>query len=754
MVGKMIIQQKPRFYGALGALGVLVAGFGALLVFWLSADWPTENGLFHYLSATLGDGLLLPLMVAILIGGIASLPATHDDRLRGCAGFAIGTLAGMATQAAWLADDSPSLNWTLPAPHQFNAPGWYHAVFLSLVSGLLLGLAVVAATRVRAARGDDAERVDRILTSPWLGTLFAASVTMVGLLIADNRDAVGTDAGMATAAGVGFSALVASGLLAWTFGRRLRAAVAGLAFGLGAACGATALATWGLAAPQAIASTTVASAAVLSLGLSDLRPGRLRHLARAIPVCLVLLGGAAVSFQLVGERGFEAAVAIAVAALAAVSMSAMRQQRVADEAVVGITVFYVLGVLALAAWLAGRPADNTEAAVAVAASLTVLDAIVITLVRDRYRGFMLDVQAMRQAGLEPPPPGARGDAIGTWALVAGLSLPVLAALGVLAAEAAPSLGADDVAGGRPPSLMAWLIGGLALVVLTGAAARLAVRRRKPPQRFDVDTRASVSAVAATACLLVSAATVTLALTQLHAPLHYPLAAAVAAVAVAVLVGEDLVRSSLLLQLARATPAAWAIAAAGGAMVAAGLFWLLTTGLWHGEEPASVGGALEACAVTLLPLGLCAGGFGVVISSGLRTRHLTEQPPSLNTFWQQIMYAVLVFAAVAIPFFVVGRVDAHGDLANSGLVTLATLSFMPALLGVVLWVLGKNAEHAKVESRYPLPDRVKEHLAAGAPAVEEINDRRKAQLRRHVNFVNGLVGVILGASTLWIAVHAL
>lgn len=700
----------------------------------------------------MGDGLLLPLIVAVLITATASLAPTRHDRLHFWLGFVLGATAGAATQAAWLADDSPNLNWTLPAPHDFNCAGWYHAAFLTVISGLLLALATLAATRVRAARAGEAKRVEELASSPWLGALFAAAVTMVGLLIADNRDAADTTAGTATAVGVAFAVLIAGGLLVWTFGRHLRVAAANLAIGFGAACGATALATWGLAASLEVTLTTLAAAAIVALALSDLRPGRVPRLERAIPTCLVLLGGAAICYQLVDDQGLEAAIAIAVAAVAAVAMGGLRQERWEDEIVVVVSVLFVFGVLGLAAWLAGRPESQTEATLAVGGALVFLDALVIRLVSGRYADFMADVQEARGKGDKLPSAGARGDAIGTWALVAGLGIPALAALAVLVGEAAPSLGADDVAGGHPPGLTAWLIGDLVLLALTTIAVALALRHRKSPaERFRQGLKAQLSPVAAAICLLVSVAAVVLAATQLQAPLHDPAVAGVAALAVAVLVGEDLVRSSLTLQLAERTPLAWAVAVAGGATVVSGLFWLLTVGLWHGEQPASVGGALLACGVTLLPLGLCAGGFGVVVSAGLQTPHLTEQPPTRNTLWQQLMYAVLIFVAVAIPFFVVGRLEAHGDIANSGLVTLTSLGFMPALVGLVWWVLRMNAKHGQFESGHG--DEVLNEIVDPTEAAE-VNELRISALRDHVRFVNVLAKLLLVAGGLWIAVHAL
>jgi hypothetical protein len=138
--------------------------------------------------------------------------------------------------------------------------------------------------------------------------------------------------------------------------------------------------------------------------------------------------------------------------------------------------------------------------------------------------------------------------------------------------------------------------------------------------------------------------------------------------------------------------------------------------------------------------------------GLRTPHLTEQPPWLNAFLGQLLYAALAFIVIAIPFFVAGRLSAYDDLANAGLLTLASLGFMPALLGAVFWVLGNNADHARSEAGNPLPEAIAESIEHGAYTAAEVNELRKGQLRAHVNFVNRLARGMIAAGALWIVAN--
>lgn len=172
---------------AVVAVSVFAAGFGALLGFWLLGDWPTDRGLFDFRAATVGDALLLPTAAAILAGFLSRRPKLVGSEARVAALATVcGAAAGALTQALWLLDDNPELNWTLPRPHHFNAPGWWHAVFLVAMSAALAGLVAAAARRANAW---GAQQRAVLVRSPWLALLVACGLTFAGLVAADNADA-------------------------------------------------------------------------------------------------------------------------------------------------------------------------------------------------------------------------------------------------------------------------------------------------------------------------------------------------------------------------------------------------------------------------------------------------------------------------------------------------------------------------------------------------------------------------------------
>src|SRR5689334_22947778 len=63
------------------ALAVLVAGFGALCLFWTFGVHPADMpGLFDFASATWGDALALPAMTGFFAYAVRALPAARSDR--------------------------------------------------------------------------------------------------------------------------------------------------------------------------------------------------------------------------------------------------------------------------------------------------------------------------------------------------------------------------------------------------------------------------------------------------------------------------------------------------------------------------------------------------------------------------------------------------------------------------------------------------------------------------------------------------
>lgn len=102
------------------------------------------------------------------------------------AGFAaLGTAVGVITQYFWLHDARIETNWTLPSPGNFNLPGWYHAAFLVLASGVLTGAAAAAFFGIR--QWQDHRQPD--LLRSWQFAVAVSSIPVFTILLGvDARD--------------------------------------------------------------------------------------------------------------------------------------------------------------------------------------------------------------------------------------------------------------------------------------------------------------------------------------------------------------------------------------------------------------------------------------------------------------------------------------------------------------------------------------------------------------------------------------
>ncbi|MGK2321192.1 hypothetical protein [Gordonia rhizosphera] len=184
----------------ISSVAVWTLGFGVTAVAALLVDHGDLPGMWDYLGGTLGDGLLLPIIVFGLIRGLQRLGGRSLRPLSWLVAT-LSALGGLISQYMWLADPEPRLNWMLIDIGTFSKIGWYHCVFLIMISGLLAGLAceILFLARecgrsqaVATISGDGAGIVSACLagfiaaivsdSSPSLST--SSSVSTVGLLAA------------------------------------------------------------------------------------------------------------------------------------------------------------------------------------------------------------------------------------------------------------------------------------------------------------------------------------------------------------------------------------------------------------------------------------------------------------------------------------------------------------------------------------------------------------------------------------------
>jgi hypothetical protein len=199
--------------GAIPAAVTAIVGFGAMNVFWaLEGPRTPHRGLYSYLASSLGDALCIPAVVGGISAARISLPKASGGKRAGVVGALLSAGATVATQAAWLSDPNPDLNWTLPAPHTFNTAGWYHAAFSVCLAGYLgyqLGDMIL---RLRS-HGLSRRTRKALLTATVAGSVFSV------LLIVDNLpnlDRAASRASMVLLGGTG----AGMGALLWWIARQ------------------------------------------------------------------------------------------------------------------------------------------------------------------------------------------------------------------------------------------------------------------------------------------------------------------------------------------------------------------------------------------------------------------------------------------------------------------------------------------------------------------------------------------------------
>jgi hypothetical protein len=755
-------RQVDRWPIAAG-LAVFLTGFGALCLFSLAHSWPTPRGLFFFRSATIGDGLLLPLITALLVRVITRMSSVTvcRERLVASIAFAVGFGAGAATQALWLADDRPVTNWTLPAAHTFDAPGWWHAVFLSTMCGTVMALAVMAARRIAAARAiasGSAElpySADRLAGSLGLDVLFGAGLLFAGLVAIDNAHTTKTQAGMATAVALAIAATVTLGAIGWVLGRHAIKAAAGLAATTAAVAGACALIATGLRTTPAVGAIAVVCVILIAIALvAPIRPVRTAALARGAVIVPVLLGGASLSFDLVAKDAREAFHFVVASSLIAVVVAGARRRNPTEMLLATGGIVYILGVLSIVTMLEVRRHSPSLVIGLVVGVIGFLTLGVFAIVQGAFNRFMTAVQGERKEEAEDTYRGTQAGR-GTWLLLAGIVIPTILVLSAFAATAGPRLGIDRGTRNSFPGWLPWMA--LLCAVTAAGGVALGFRYRAPTDPFVPGRKVQIHPTPAAllyAALLLWALTITQAF---HGPLHYPFAAAVASLALAGLASEDIVRSSVRLQLA--VPSRWGVLglAAGTAVaVAIAVFWLLANGLWVGAKPVSILPALIVSGVILSTSMALMAACGACIALALPTEHITEQPPTDIAIEDSLMYAALGLFVAAVPVFIMGRLHV-GHPKDIALPIFEYAGFLIPLYQLILWALKNNHDHAQFEAKIT-SRKVRKYAArcsksadpSEREAVEKaVNGARVSALQTHIDFTNRVTMALLVFVVAWI-----
>lgn len=201
------------------AAACLLAGFATMAIMALVKRPPKGvRPLWAYWSGTVGD-LVLPVIIYGITRACTALrPPSRPTVTPGTyLAAAAGGVLGMASQAAWLLDPDPRINWLLTAPHTFSFPGWYHAGYLTITSAYFGGASWELLRRAVLAPSDQTARV--LGGAGATATLTAIEIFVV-TVVADSAPSAATSSSQATIAIVAACPVVLLALAARRLGSR------------------------------------------------------------------------------------------------------------------------------------------------------------------------------------------------------------------------------------------------------------------------------------------------------------------------------------------------------------------------------------------------------------------------------------------------------------------------------------------------------------------------------------------------------
>ncbi|WP_457029236.1 hypothetical protein [Kitasatospora sp. P5_F3] len=681
-------------YSREAALGgaVAVFGFGVMTLLYISISWPVSPGLPYFRSATWGDGLLIPLASALLLGLVRRSGGSRTDWKI----FAVSSLCGLAVGCLvtwqWLRDPAPALNWTLPVPGRLNSAGVYHAVFLALCPALLAGLFGVLVVRLRRIGQSEPGAADRIVSSPAWVALLACLLGFAGLVGTDSKQVAGT-ASLSSLGALAVATVIALAGLRAVAKVRVESLVLSTALALV------------IAAPMAIASgyrgpldghagplVGIALACSVSFASAYLGPeSRERHAwgrIEGIGALLILAGLAVVptmqrgaSLLTVGSALLGSAVSLVLLRGLTTTLQARRTgipaPRISRAALEVAAPSWVLMMLAVGSgWFAqgNRPTSNSGALVVILISLVIVNIVSPILRRSYHRFVEAEEEATRwgPTSEEQKSLGRRVARNSAGSAFAGITCLLLVTVDV-AGKKGFQWGVNHATGW--PFLAVTAV--VALVAVGGA-----VRYSRSPDR----SRGVAQAVIAVAAVGWSAAL----LSRIHIEgLHW------AAVPIVVLVGlwttESIRSNGRLLQRQEVTWSQSLSAVSVGSASASSVLWALTEGMyWHDQPvnvywsalgltvPLLITFAMAVAAVSTFPEPPTAGG--------------TNYRPAAGVQQDQAMIGLLVFVLVWIPALIVTHVP-EGTSERWLQIPQIAFGFMLLFTAIFCWILQYNSRHA-------------------------------------------------------------
>ncbi len=220
-MARVIRAAAPRLRWPVPFVAALfLAGF-VLPVWWLAAPAPRGVlGLAAFPSAYIGDTVLLPVGCLVMLLGVRRLRPARMERVFAAAAASVAAVVVIAMQADWLFDRTAQPNWTEPRIGDFNAAGWWHAVYFTGMSIVLVVLTVVFLSRVRQERLAGRRAVlAEVSAGRGAAILMAAWGSYAALAVHDDLSGLFNRSAASSLALVAFVLMLVGALIAVAYGR-------------------------------------------------------------------------------------------------------------------------------------------------------------------------------------------------------------------------------------------------------------------------------------------------------------------------------------------------------------------------------------------------------------------------------------------------------------------------------------------------------------------------------------------------------
>lgn len=688
---------------------VFLGGFVALAVYWSSAPQSGSlRGLYDYPSAVWGDGLALPALAGALTYSVGQLPPPKRH-LPAAVAAILGLLAGWLLIVRWVSDPNPDLNWTMPAPHQFNDAGKWHAGFLIIASGLFAALWVEFLHRLKLVFRTASTRplgIASLRSGPFaliVGTTFGYAF-LAGI---DSARVGTTSAGLSSLIALIGAALLVVGALTWAVRSAVRYAMASTTAGVILAIAFVLLGQNPPATFLVALLTAMAVAAGLSFAMTaepcvqddhrpeDFGPTRgspaLEWL--AIPA---LFGIVPLLVQTIAyEDQMQAAAIVLVAFALTISFRSFRRREWSLGSDSGW--FLVAAIYLIASYGILVMFQVPDLAFLVRPALLALTALAlsqIALVKcktdyARLKQMELTDSSESDEGLATP--NERAEKRGIWGRISSAGVAAALAIISLTVSVAPAVGWRPATGEISLGFPSAIIGAAGLAILACAFPQIVVSARRRSARTESTfSRPRTFAVGAiyVGCTLVVISGV---LPWVDDPGFHHIAA-LQALLIAMFTVACVLGNGVRLHLVPVTRATVGLGLFTGAANFVVIYWALTKGVGStnatvelGQSLLSNAGAMCLVAIVTVTATATAYVYG-------RTVYLTQYTPVTNSSQDVFLVSLLWLVFAWMPQTVAEHLP-RDDPYHLEKVLIIVLSIVGVGGKTLLWILGNNDTHA-------------------------------------------------------------